>query len=196
MTSFSDHVPLPPLQSVNQGLTPCLEQTMLTKFGKPGALSRDCSDPTGDFVRRVRNRVNVGPFKATGLDYAVESLLQVFAKVKADNSQLFEQVKSDGMLCVRARHHNPAVYSNHSWGTAIDLYFGATNNIDQGTHLVMRGMLLLVPYFNRHGWYWGGGFSGDSVDSMHFELSDETIHRVPDTPLFTAQAADAAAGAA
>jgi hypothetical protein len=60
----------------------------------------------------------------------------------------------------------------------------------------MRGVLLLVPYFNRHGWYWGGGFSGDSVDSMHFELSDETIRRVPDTPLFTAQTADAAAGAA
>jgi len=80
MASFSDHVPLPPLQSVNQGLTPCLEQTMLTKFGKPGALSSDCSDPTGDFVHRVRNRVNVGPFKATGLDYAVESLLQVFAR--------------------------------------------------------------------------------------------------------------------
>ena len=87
MASFSDHVPLPPLQSVNQGLSPCLEQTMLTKFGNPGALSRDCSDPTGDFVRRVRNRVNVGPFKATGLDYAVESLLQVFAEVKADKAR-------------------------------------------------------------------------------------------------------------
>jgi len=188
MTSFSDHVPLPPRDTINQGLTPCLQATMLTKFGPPGALTRDCSDPTGTFVTRVRNRMDVGPFKITGLDYAVESLLQLFTEVRGDNSQLFQQVRNEGMLCVRARRHNPAVYSNHSWGTAIDIYFGASNNIDQGTHLAMRGVLMLVPYFNRHGWYWGGGFPGDSVDSMHFELSDEVIHRIPDQPLFVAPA--------
>ena len=29
--------------------------------------------------------------------------------------------------------------------------------------------------FNRHGWYWGAAFSGDSVDSMHFEWSEESV---------------------
>jgi hypothetical protein len=38
-----------------------------------------------------------------------------------------------------------------------------------------RGCLQLAPFFNKHGWYWGAGFSGKSVDSMHFELAEETI---------------------
>jgi hypothetical protein len=31
--------------------------------------------------------------------------------------------------------------------------------------------------FNRHGWYWGAEFIGDSVDSMHFEWSEESVGR-------------------
>jgi hypothetical protein len=38
-----------------------------------------------------------------------------------------------------------------------------------------RGMIQLAPFFNRHGWFWGAGFSGAAVDSMHFELAEEAI---------------------
>jgi hypothetical protein len=181
--TLSDRVPIPPRDQINVGLSACAENTMLNKFGRPGDLTADCSPATGPFLRRVRQRFDVGPFKVTGLDYAVESLLQVFSDVRKDNHQLYDQVKNEGMLCVRARRHNPSHYSNHSWGTAIDIFFGS-DVVPQGVRLAHRGNLLLAPYFNRHGWYWGAGFSGDSVDSMHFELAEETIAKIPDEPLF------------
>jgi hypothetical protein len=183
--TLSDRVPIPPLNQMNVGLSACNESTMLKKFGTPGNLTQDCSAATGAFIKRVRQSFDVGPFKVTGLDYAVESLLQVFSDVRKDNSQLFDQVKNAGMLCVRARRQNPGHFSNHSWGTAIDIFFG-TDVVPQGMRLAHRGNLLLAPYFNRHGWYWGAGFSGDSVDTMHFELADETIARISDQPMFDA----------
>lgn len=181
--SLSDRVPIPPQSQFNVGLSACSESTMLKKFGAPGNLTVDCSAATGDFIRRVRLSFDVGPFKVTGLDYAVESLRQVFADVRQDNQQLYNQVKNDGMLCVRARRHSTNHFSNHSWGTAIDIFFGAAV-VPLGVRSAHRGNLLLAPYFNRHGWYWGAGFSGDSVDSMHFELAEETIPKIPDQRMF------------
>jgi hypothetical protein len=182
MTSLADKVPLPPRDAMNAGLSACQERTMMTRFGKPGELTDDCSEATGPFRARVRERFDVGPFRVSGLDYAVESLKQLFSEVKTAMPDVHAAVKNDGMLCVRHRRTNKSVYSNHSWGTAIDLYFGA-GVVDQGVHLAHRGNLLLMPYFNRYGWYWGAGFSGDSVDSLHFEMSEETILKMPDMPL-------------
>jgi hypothetical protein len=170
---------------MNVGLSACTESTMLAIFGKPGELTSDCSDATGSFRQRIRHGFNVGPFKVSGLDYAVESLLQLFDEVQKKDVALFDQVKNEGMLCVRARRHNPAHYSNHSWGAAIDIFFG-TDVVPQGLPLAHRGNLLLAPYFNKYGWYWGAGFSGDSVDSMHFELAEETVHKIPDHVMFDA----------
>lgn len=189
--SLSDRVPIPPRNQMNPGLSACTESAMLAKFGRPGDLTTDCSPPTGAFVNRIRQSFDVGPFKVTGLDYALESLLQVFSDVRQDNPQLFAQVKNEGMLCVRGRRQNPTHFSNHSWGTAIDIYFG-TEVVQQRSTVAHRGNLLLSPYFNRHGWYWGAGFSGDSVDSMHFELAQETIAKIPDTPMSDAAMAASA----
>jgi Fungal chitosanase of glycosyl hydrolase group 75/D-alanyl-D-alanine carboxypeptidase len=192
-SSLSDRVPIPPPDKMNIGLSACTEGSMLGKFGRPGDLTPDCSAATGTFRERVRQNFNVGPFKVTGLDYAVESLLQVFSDVQKSNQALFDQVKNEGMLCVRARRHNLGHYSNHSWGTAIDIYFG-DDVVPQGLKLAHRGNLLLAPFFNRYGWYWGAGFSGDSVDSMHFELAEETIQKITDHVMFGAQAPSDAVG--
>jgi hypothetical protein len=183
MSSLSDRVPIPPRDKLNVGLSACTEKTMLGKFGTPGALTKDCSPATGAFRKRLRNDFDVGPFKVSGLDYAVETLLQMFADVRSDNPALFAEVKNAGMICVRARRHNLGHYSNHSWGTAIDIFFG-DSVVDQGEPVTHRGNLLLAPYFNKYGWFWGAGFSGDSVDSMHFELAEETIHKIPDQVMF------------
>jgi hypothetical protein len=123
--SLSDRVPIPPPGKMNTGLSACRVQTMLDKFGKPGGLTQQCSAVTGSFKDRIRRDFNVGPFQVTGLDYAAESLLQIFNEVRVDNQSLYDQVKNDGMLCVRARRHSSTTYSNHSWGTAIDINFGA-----------------------------------------------------------------------
>ncbi len=182
MSKLSDKVPIPPKDTMNRNLTSATEAIMLKKFGKPGALTKDCSTPTGRFLRRVKFGVDVGPFKVSGLDFAVASLQQIFDEVESQRPHVFKEVKTEGMLCVRHRRSNVSRFSNHSWGAAIDLFFG-TRVVDQGDALTHRGVLLLAPFFNRHGWYWGAEFSGDSVDSMHFELAAETILKMPNRPL-------------
>jgi D-alanyl-D-alanine carboxypeptidase-like protein len=182
MPKLNDKVPIPPKDTMNTGLSPAKQSTMLKKFGKPGALTKNCSPPTGKFKKRVKSGVDIGPFKVSGLDFAVESLRQIFAEVQVALPEVFSQVKNDGMLCVRHRRKSTVLFSNHSFGCAIDIFFGQ-QAVGQGVHLTHRGNFLLFPFFNRHGWYWGAEFSGDFVDSMHFELAEETILKLPDTPL-------------
>jgi hypothetical protein len=171
-----DRVPIPPKEDMNRNLSSAREQTMLEVFGRPGRLTRDCSDPTGDFARRVVTQ-NVGPFRVTGFDLAVETLERIFAEVRTEHRDVFDEVKTEGMLCVRQRRGNPARFSNHSWGCAIDLFFGSAV-VDQGEPVTHWGNVMLFPFFNKHGWYWGAEFSGSSVDSMHFELAEETIRKI------------------
>jgi len=174
MASLADLVPIPSRDVMNIGLTSAREDTMLAQLGAPGKLTPDCSPPSPAIATRMVSGVNVGPFRVSGLALAVESLKLVFAAVQARSPEVHEAVKTAGMLCVRARRHNPAHFSNHSWGTAIDLYFG-TRVVPQGRPLCQRGFLDLYAAFNANGWYWGAEFSGDSVDSMHFEVAQETI---------------------
>ena len=178
MPSLADEVPLPPKDQMNRNLSAATERTMLRVLGKPGALSKACSDPTGPFLKRIRYQFDVGPFKVSGLDHAVETLAQLFAQVKKELPEAYAGVKTAGVLCVRHRRSNPARYSNHSWGASIDLYFGR-RVLPQGRPATQRGVLLLAPYFEKYGWYWGAEFSGDSVDSMHFELAEQTILALP-----------------
>lgn len=173
MPSNHDRVAIPPKDSMNRNLSSAMEPTMLRVMGKPGRLTSGCSEPAAALARRMVRR-DVGPFTVRGLDFAVDSLERIFKEVKAEHPDVFNEVKTEGMLCVRHRNKNPARFSNHSWGCAIDLFFGS-GVVDQGVHLTHRGNVILFPFFNRHGWYWGAEFSGDSVDSMHFELAEETI---------------------
>ena len=182
MDNLKDRVPIPPKDSMNTGLSPAKEATMLAKFGRPGQLTQNCSDPFPEFKKRLKFGVDVGPFKVSGLDFAVESLKQIFAEVQQQLPDVFAGVKSDGMLCVRHRRKSPVLFSNHSFGTAVDLFFG-TDAVPQGVHLTERGNFLLFPFFNRRGWFWGAEFSGDFVDSMHFELAEETILKLLGEPL-------------
>jgi hypothetical protein len=182
MDKLDDRVPIPPKDTMNTGLSPAREATMLAKLGRPGQLTQRCSDPSQKLKKRIKFGVNVGPFKVSGLDFAVESLRQIFAEVEQQLPDVFAAVKNDGMLCVRHRRKSPKLFSNHSFGTAIDLFFGSAA-VPQGVPLTQRGNLLLFPFFNRHGWYWGAEFSGDFVDSMHFELAEETVLKLPNTPL-------------
>jgi hypothetical protein len=179
MPSLADLVPIPP--GINSGLSACREDTMLGKFGRPGELTDKCSPVTGDVRRRIEFGVDVGPFKVSGLDHAVASLGQIFSVLSREHPDARSQIKTPGMLCCRRIKINPAHYSNHSWGTAIDLYFGS-GVVPQGKAMTQRGFLDIFETFNQHGWYWGAGFSGSSVDTMHFELADETIRAMTDAP--------------
>ncbi len=171
-------VDIPPSNTFNKHLSSASEATMLRLFGIPGEKTDDCSPATGAFKQRIVTRVDVGPFKVSGLDIAVQLLKAVFDEAEQQIPNVVAAVKNDGMLCVRHKRTNANSFSNHSWGTAIDLFFGAAA-VPQKVHKTHRGCIQLAPFFNKHGWYWGAGFSGNSVDSMHFELAEETIKNIP-----------------
>ena len=179
-TDWTEPVPIPPKERMNPNLTPAREDTMLARFSKPGPLTKDCSPPSATFAREVISGVRLTPnLRVSGLKLAVASLQQVFREIEQTVPEVFSQLRTAGMLCVRARRVNPSKYSNHSWGTAIDLFLGA-RPIPQGVALAQRGLVEVFEIFNRSGWYWGAEFSGDSVDSMHFEWSEESVSRVTD----------------
>src|SRR5438034_4244110 len=113
MDKLSDLVPIPPKENMNTGLSSAQEKTMLKKLGVPGKLTKDCSPPTGKVKKHLVEAVDVGPFKVSGFDFAVESLRQIFDEARLTMPDVFKGVKTAGMLCVRARRHNPAHFSNH-----------------------------------------------------------------------------------
>jgi D-alanyl-D-alanine carboxypeptidase len=180
MPNLADLVPIPP--ATNPSLTACREDTMLGKFGTPRDLTEKCSRITGDVTARTRFGIDVGPFKVSGLNYVVVSLGEIFSTLSREHPDIYSQIKTAGMLCVRRIKYNPAHYSNHSWGTAIDLYF-ESGVVPQGKHVTQRGFLDIYKTFNQYGWYWGTGFSSGSVDTMHFELADETVRAMDQEPL-------------
>src|SRR5260221_12153071 len=116
---------------------------MLRVLGLPGRKTQDCSPATGEFMRRIVSRADVGPFKVSGLDIAVQSLKAVFAEAEQQIPNVVAAVKTEGMLCVRHKRGNPDSFSNHSWGTAIDLFFGPDGVVAQGVHKTHRGCLQL-----------------------------------------------------
>jgi D-alanyl-D-alanine carboxypeptidase len=173
-------VDIPPRNTFNKNLTSASEASMLKLFGIPGEKTKNCNPVTGDFKKRIVTKVDVGPFKVSGLDIAVSSLTKVFEEAETQIPNVVAAVKSDGMLCVRHKRESHKSFSNHSWGTAIDLFFGDAC-VPQGRNKTHLGCLQLAPFFNKHGWYWGAGFSGKSVDSMHFELAEEMFERAEET---------------
>lgn len=174
LEALFDRVPIPPKESMNRHLSSATESTMIQVLGRPGSLTKECSQPSGPFLKHVVFKVDVGPFRVSGLSFAVETLQRLLTDAAVDIPEVVSEVRTAGMLCVRQRRSNPARFSNHSWGASIDLYFG-DKVVPQGTRATHRGVLMLAPYFERYGWYWGAEFSGDSVDSMHFELAEETV---------------------
>jgi D-alanyl-D-alanine carboxypeptidase len=174
--SPDSRVPIPPHASFNANLSSADEATMIRLLGVPGAKTSECGPVTGTIKSRIVSAVDVGPFKVSGLDFAVDLLKQVFEEAQQQIPDVVASVKTAGMLCVRAKRTNPNSFSNHSWGTAIDLYFGK-DVVPQKVQQCHQGCLQLAPFFNNHGWYWGAGFGGASVDSMHFELAREAIDR-------------------
>jgi hypothetical protein len=148
---------------------------MLSALGAPRTLKTvDCSPVTNPKIKRLIKTANVGPFRATGLTPALESLTRIFAKVKTQDPELYGLVGSAGMLCCRLVRGSKTSFSNHSWGTAIDLTIGGQLD-GVGDGKCLQGLLELYKYFKTEEWFWGSEFSRE--DSMHFEASDELIHK-------------------
>jgi hypothetical protein len=180
MTDYSIRVKIPPYNTFNHGLSPAHQQTMIAIFGRPGNLTEDCSVITNSKLQALIQTRNVGPFRVTGLAKLLDELEELFAQVKSEKPDVYSQVRTDGMICCRAVRGSTQNFSNHSWGSALDVRFGDTSE-EMGDGTMHAGTGELFPYFNARGWYWGAGFgeaNPSREDSMHFEASDELIRKL------------------
>jgi hypothetical protein len=172
MPGLKDLVPVP--NGVNQGLSGTRNAFMLSLLGNPRPnYAADCRPVANSSLKaRIVSGVNIGPFKVTGFDLAVESLKKVMIDIKAEHPNVFAALGTAGMLCCRLVRGSTSAISNHSWGTAIDLKIGGVLDV-RGNNRVQFGLTLVAPIFNRHKWYWGATFPTE--DGMHFEISQQLL---------------------
>jgi len=95
----------------------------------------------------------------------VQLFTRVFGELHA--RELWPLIKSyDGLYNPRMKRSTGNSWSTHAWGIAVDL--NASTN-QQGTVGDMDHRIIAV--FERHGFYWGGKWSGRSRDPMHFQYA-------------------------
>jgi hypothetical protein len=180
---YSRLVNLPPRASLNQGLTFATPDYVRSLLGIPGEMSDSCLAVTNPKLQALLVTQEVGPTTVSGLKPAVEALQRIYAAVKRDKPDLYEQLagqeiplKDEAMLCVRrVAGLFPRNYSLHAWGIAVDVAINRTLDI-VGDRKVQLGLLQLYPYFHAEGFYWGAAFLPNE-DAMHFEVSRQLLDR-------------------
>lgn len=170
----------------NSGLVSPTNELMLNIFGEPRKNKDYTQDDKGldnKDLTKLHKSDNVGPFKVTGLSLALESLKEIMIDINKEQPDLYTRLGHDGMRNVRCQRGSSTKISNHAWGTAIDLMIdGLRDPYKDGK--TQHGLTLVVPIFNRHGWYWGGaykpkkdkkGILKNNEDAMHFEVGKGKI---------------------
>ena len=159
----------------NKGITQPRNSVMLEVLGAPrDSKTVDCSGVTQPRLKALLETRQVGPIKVTMLKPALESLERIVAKLQATEPDIYAALGTAGALCARLIRGSSSSWSNHSWGTAIDLKLeGRLDGFgDGGTQF---GLLLLAELFNEEGWFWGATYNRE--DSMHFEVGVETLQK-------------------
>jgi Putative peptidoglycan binding domain/D-alanyl-D-alanine carboxypeptidase len=171
MSNLTNLVAVP--TGINIGLNGTNNALMSSLLGNPrGGYDQECRDVTNTKLKSRMKTADFGPFNATGLDKAVDSLAAIMGDIKIEQRAVFDVLSTAGMLCCRNVRGSTTAISNHSWGTAIDLKVAGI--LDQrGNNKVQVGLTLIAPIFNRHQWYWGAGFPTE--DGMHFEVSKQLL---------------------
>jgi D-alanyl-D-alanine dipeptidase len=148
---------------------------MKNLLGMPrNQMTQECANITNPDLARLIVTQNVGPFKVSGLKFAVESLKEVMAEIQIAYPEVYKVLGTAGMLCCRLQRGSKTAVSNHSWGTAIDLTI--SGKLDTyGDGLVQCGLTQIATIFHKHGWYWGATFRKE--DGMHFEVSKNKLEQ-------------------
>ncbi len=169
----------------NKGVTQPRNKTMLALLGRPREdLGTDCRGITNPRLKALVETRTIGPIKATMLKPALDSLERIFAKLKADEPDIYAKLGTAGALCVRLIRGSNSSVSNHSFGTAIDITLqGELDPFADGTMQI--GLVILAEHFNEEGWYWGGGYNRE--DGMHFEVGEETLRKWVEDGLIPSQ---------
>ncbi|QKZ48155.1 hypothetical protein HWN45_31825 (plasmid) [Pseudomonas aeruginosa] len=103
---YSDLIDLPKPGTYNIGLVSAKNSDMLKYFGHPVLDGKydskgKCMSPNDpEFQKRVASR-KVGPFRATGLLPALDSLKSIFERVEREVPDLYPLLRNNGMLCSR-----------------------------------------------------------------------------------------------
>jgi hypothetical protein len=168
--NYTTTVPIP--SGINNGLSEAAQTTMMTAFGNPGTPDPGCG-PSSAALAPLMKTASVGPFRVTGFGAAVDALTRVFAAVQAAKPDLYAVLGTQGMLCVRYVRGSTTNFSNHAWGTAIDMTIGGVLT-QRGSTNVTQGLVDLAPFMAAESFFWGAGFN-PTVDGMHFEASNELI---------------------
>jgi hypothetical protein len=156
---------------INPGVSAASQATMMSALGNPGTPQDSCGTPSAG-LQRLMKTASVGPFRVTGLAPAVYALTRVFAAVKSAKPDLYSLLGTAGMLCVRHVRGSTTNFSNHSWGTAIDMTIGGQLT-PRGSTTVQQGLVDLAPFMQAEQFFWGAAFP--TPDGMHFEASNELI---------------------
>ena len=159
----------------NRGLTQPRNAVMLEILGRPReSFTTDCAPVTNPRLQGLLETREIGPIRVTMVRPALDSLARILARLEVDEPEVYAALGTAGALCARLIRGASTAISNHSWGTAIDVKledeldgFG-----DGGTQF---GLLLLAELFNEEGWFWGATYTRE--DSMHFEVSEETLRQ-------------------
>jgi hypothetical protein len=187
---YGQLVDIPPLRTLNAGLTYATPDYVSSILGPPGDMTDTCSAVTNPKLSRLIVTQDVGPNTVTGLKPAVEALQRIYAAVERDHPDLYAQLagqeiplKDEAMLCVRkVAGLFPANYSLHAWGIAVDIAINSTLD-NLGDKKTQEGLLILYPYFHAEGFYWGAAFS-PTEDAMHFEVSRQLLNSWKNQGLF------------
>lgn len=165
-------------RTLNGALRGARNTTMLSLIGNPrGNYDKTCRQPTNGRILALMKTASFGPFRATGILPAVETLQNIMADIRSEEREVHDALSTAGMLCCRLVRGSATSISNHSWGTAIDLKLDGKLD-KRGDGRAQRGLLKIHPIFNRHGFYWGAAFRTE--DAMHFEASDQLVREWAD----------------
>src|SRR5690606_33651316 len=119
LTDYTEKIALP--ADINVGLKSMRTHTLLSMLGNPrDCYTQQCEPVTNARLKARIARRNAGPFSVTGFDAAVDSLEQVLAEVRQVYPELYKQLGSMGMLCVRNIRGSTTSISRHSFGLAHD----------------------------------------------------------------------------
>ncbi len=171
--SYTQVVNLAGRRTNNEGITVPNPSFQISMFGMPReTLSDDCEPMTNPKLKAMLVTEDVGPIRVSMLRPAVDSMRNVFEKIKAVDADLYARIATAGALCVRRIRGSQNSVSSHSFGLAVDLNIdGVLDTLGDGR--TQLGLTIIADFFQAEGWFWGASFSRE--DSMHFEVSREMI---------------------
>lgn len=173
--SYAQVVLIAGRRKINEGLSVSSPRFLLEMFGPPREqLSDDCEPMTNPRLKDMLITGDVGPIRVSMLRPAVDSMTRVFERVKQTDVDLYNRISTAGALCVRRIRGSQNSVSTHAFGLAVDLNIdGHLDTLGDGK--TQLGLTILSDFFQDEGWFWGAAFSRE--DSMHFEVSRETISK-------------------